>query len=116
MSTNTVSAVTTHVLDAARGLPASGVAVRLESVGESGPTKLAEAVTDGDGRAKQLGPERLEAGDYRLTFATGAYFEGLGTESFYPQVQITFRIGDPEQHHHVPLLLSPFSYSTYRGS
>ncbi|RCW46713.1 5-hydroxyisourate hydrolase [Halopolyspora algeriensis] len=116
MSTDTTSAVTTHVLDAARGLPAAGIAVRLEAADGSDWTHLAEARTNDDGRVKQLGPQRLEAGDYRLTFATGAYFEQLGTESFYPQVQITFRIGDPEQHYHVPLLLSPFAYSTYRGS
>ncbi|MDR7302534.1 hydroxyisourate hydrolase [Haloactinomyces albus] len=116
MSTDTVSAVTTHVLDAARGLPAAGIAVRLEAADGSDWKQLAEAETNDDGRVKQLGPQRLEVGDYRLTFATGAYFERLGTESFYPQVQITFRIGDPEQHYHVPLLLSPFAYSTYRGS
>ncbi|GAA2808771.1 hydroxyisourate hydrolase [Saccharopolyspora taberi] len=130
------SHVTTHVLDAAQGRPASGVSVRLEaaedslagssigtedslagsSIGTTEWTSLAEAVTDADGRVKELGPEQLEAGDYRLTFGTGDYFDRLGIESFYPQVQITFRITDPAQHYHVPVLLSPFAYSTYRGS
>lgn len=111
-----MSAVTTHVLDAARGRPAAGVAVHLEVA--SGPqwTTLAESSTNSDGRIGELGPQRLEPGEYRLTFATGDYFDALGTETFYPRVQISFRIADPEQHYHVPLLLSPFSYSTYRGS
>lgn len=111
-----MSAVTTHVLDAARGRPAAGVAVHLEVA--SGPqwTTLAESSTNSDGRIGELGPQRLEPGEYRLTFATGDYFDALGTETFYPRVQISFRIADSEQHYHVPLLLSPFSYSTYRGS
>ena len=111
-----MSAVTTHVLDAAKGKPATGVGVRLEAADGDGWQHLADAVTDPDGRVRECGPQRLEAGDYRLTFATADYFEQLGVESFYPQVQITFRITDPEQHYHVPILLSPFAYSTYRGS
>ncbi|MDA3625097.1 hydroxyisourate hydrolase [Saccharopolyspora oryzae] len=111
-----MSAVTTHVLDAARGKPAVDVAIRLEAAKGAEWEALADGRTDDDGRIKDLGPERLEAGDYRLTFDTGAYFEAQGTASFYPQVQITFRITDPEQHYHVPILLSPFAYSTYRGS
>ena len=106
-----MSAVTTHVLDAALGRPAAGIAVRLE-----GAEPIAAGVTDEDGRVGSLGPEVLAPGDYRLTFDTGAYFAARGTASFYPLVQITFRIADPAQHHHVPLLLSPFAYSTYRGS
>jgi 5-hydroxyisourate hydrolase len=113
VSESSKSAVTTHVLDAARGRPAAGVAVRLET---SDGVPLAAAETEADGRVTELGPRRVAPGDYRLTFATGAYFERLGIESFYPQVQITFRITDPGQHFHVPLLLSPFAYSTYRGS
>ena len=111
-----MSAVTTHVLDAARGRPAAGVAVRLEAAKGGDWASLAEGRTDDDGRIKDLGPERLDADDYRLTFATGDYFDDQGVATFYPQVQITFRINDPEQHYHVPLLLSPFAYSTYRGS
>ncbi|MBE9375042.1 hydroxyisourate hydrolase [Saccharopolyspora sp. HNM0983] len=109
-----MSAVTTHVLDAAVGRPAAGIAVRLETA--DGSAELGRAATDDDGRARDLGPDRLDAGDYRLTFDTGEYFARTGTDTFYPQVQITFRIADPAQHHHVPLLLSPFAYSTYRGS
>ncbi|MGP4015390.1 hydroxyisourate hydrolase [Saccharopolyspora sp. 5N708] len=113
-----MSAITTHVLDAARGTPAAGVAVRLETAADplADWTALAEGRTDDDGRIKELGPARLGAGDYRLTFDTGGYFDRHGVASFYPQVQITFRITDPAQHYHVPLLLSPFAYSTYRGS
>lgn len=111
-----MSAVTTHVLDANRGTPAAGIAVRLEAATGDGWAHLVDAVTDDDGRVRECGPDRLAAGNYRLTFATGEYFDRLGIDAFYPQVQITFRIADPEQHHHVPVLLSPFAYSTYRGS
>ena len=111
-----MSAVTTHVLDTAHGRPASGVDVWLSSHDSTQWTLLAEATTNADGRVGELGPNRLEPGDYRLTFATGDYFERLGVAFFYPLVEITFRITAPEQHYHVPLLLSPFSYSTYRGS
>ncbi|SFS43274.1 hydroxyisourate hydrolase [Saccharopolyspora flava] len=114
-----MSAVTTHVLDAAQGTPAAGVAVRLETA-DGKPladgTPEATGRTDSDGRCRDLGPERLDAGDYRLTFHTGEYFDQRSTPTFYPEVSITFRITDPGQHHHVPLLLSPFAYSTYRGS
>ena len=105
--------VTTHVLDAARGRPAGGVAVQLlASDGAWRP--IAEAVTDADGRASQLGPERLAPGDYRLRFDTGAYFDAQQVPTFYPEAVVTIRVG--EEHCHVPLLLSPFAYSTYRGS
>lgn len=109
-----MSAVTTHVLDTSRGRPAAGVAVALEA----GPqwTTVATGTTDEDGRIRDLGPEHLRAGDYRLTFDTGEHFARTGADTFFPQVQITFRIADPAQHHHVPLLISPFSYTTYRGS
>ncbi|MGJ7905458.1 hydroxyisourate hydrolase [Actinopolyspora sp. H202] len=116
MSDTTTSAVTTHVLDSSRGLPAAGIEVALEQATRDGWTSLGEAVTNDDGRVKQLGPSQLAEGTYRLTFETGAYFQRLGVDSFYPQVQITFRLADAEQHYHVPLLLSPFAYSTYRGS
>jgi 5-hydroxyisourate hydrolase len=109
------SAVTTHVLDTARGHPAAGIAVRLETESPEW-TLLAEAETDADGRIRQLGPSRLDPGEYRLTFATSEYFDRFGIEAFYPRVQISFRITDPGQHYHVPVLLSPFAYSTYRGS
>jgi 5-hydroxyisourate hydrolase len=104
--------LSTHVLDASRGRPASGVGVRLTTL-DGQP--LAEATTDDDGRVRALGGE-LAAGDYRLTFATGAYFAANGLQGFYPEVVVTFTVADPGQHHHVPLLLSPYAYSTYRGS
>jgi 5-hydroxyisourate hydrolase len=107
------SAVTTHVLDTALGRPAAGVPVRLED--EFGRV-VATSATDADGRARDLGPGRLEAGVYRLVFDTSAYFGHSGQNGFYPEVRIVFTLADPEQHHHVPLLLSPYGYSTYRGS
>ncbi|ASU80101.1 hydroxyisourate hydrolase [Actinopolyspora erythraea] len=116
MNETTTSAVTTHVLDSSRGVPAAGIEVALEQAGQDGWTPVGEAVTNEDGRVKRLGPSRLPEGTYRLTFETAAYFQRLGVDSFYPQVQITFRLADSEQHYHVPLLLSPFAYSTYRGS
>jgi 5-hydroxyisourate hydrolase len=108
-----VSQVTTHVLDAALGAPAVGVAVAL-----CAPTGEVIAIgeTDADGRVTQLGPEQLPAGDYRLEFQTGAYFTASGRSTFYPRVTVEFVLSDASAHYHVPLLLSPFAYSTYRGS
>ncbi|GAA0940565.1 hydroxyisourate hydrolase [Pseudonocardia zijingensis] len=103
--------LSTHVLDATRGTPAAGVPVRLTTVDGR---ELAAAVTDADGRVRDLGG--LTAGDHRLVFATGEYFAATGQKGFYPEVVVTFTVTDPAAHHHVPLLLSPFSYSTYRGS
>lgn len=109
-----MSAVTTHVLDVALGHPAVGVPVALHRVGET--EALATARTDADGRAGALGPGRLPPGRYVLTFDTQAYFAGTGRTAFYPEVSVTFELTDPARHHHLPLLLSPFGYSTYRGS
>lgn len=106
-----MSTVTTHVLDTARGRPAAGVQVRLEAIRDGKADVLASAVTDDDGRVASLGPDDLEAGTYRLVFDTASYNQG-----FFPEVGITFTVADPAQHYHVPLLLSPYSYSTYRGS
>ncbi|GAA2044104.1 hydroxyisourate hydrolase [Agromyces tropicus] len=115
--------ITTHVLDATSGRPAAGVAVEL--FGRSSPPadadgdgwrRLDAATTDADGRVSRLGPEELPAGDYRLRFDTAAYFIGLGVASFYPEVVLTFHVADDGRHVHAPLLLSPFAYSTYRGS
>ncbi|TWP35446.1 hydroxyisourate hydrolase [Leekyejoonella antrihumi] len=109
-----MSAITTHILDTALGRPAHDVPVRLESVS---PTEiLATASTNADGRVPQLGPDRVEAGTYRLVFDVAAYFAATGQQAFFPEVSITFALTDPDQHYHVPLLLSPFAYSTYRGS
>jgi 5-hydroxyisourate hydrolase len=104
--------VSTHVLDAVRGCPAQGVALRLEARREAQWLTITEAVTDADGRVGALCGE-LPPGIYRLTFDVEGY---LGAETFYPEVAVTFRITDGGAHHHVPLLLSPFAYSTYRGS
>ena len=109
-----MSAITTHVLDTAQGRPAGGVPVVLEFQEAKGVWKiLGQGRTDADGRLKDLLPPGapLEAGTYRLTFDTSAYMQG-----FYPQVAVTFTVRDPSQHYHVPLLLSPYGYTTYRGS
>lgn len=107
-----MATLSTHVLDTSLGLPASGVRVALESASGAG---LGEGVTDADGRVAAIGPARLGAGDYRLRFDTGAYFTLLGTTGFYPEVVVTFVV-EGDEHFHVPLLLSPYGYSTYRGS
>lgn len=111
------SPLTTHVLDTARGKPAVGVPVLVEKQSNDGSfTELARGVTNGDGRCPGLLPVGgLEAVVYRITFDIAAYEAG-GPAGFYPFAQIVFRVSDPTQHHHVPLLLSPFGYSTYRGS
>jgi 5-hydroxyisourate hydrolase len=109
-----VSGVSTHVLDTAAGRPAAGVGIRLEQ-GDGGAV-LATARTDDDGRAAALGPDRVVPGTYRLVFDTGAYFARSARPCFFPEVSLAFVVTDPEQHQHVPLLLSPFAYSTYRGS
>ena len=108
-----MSLISTHILDAATGRPAEGVAVSLMN---GHGTEIGAGRTDTDGRVGDLGPERLDTGTYRLSFATGDYFAGTGRDTFYPVVSIDFAVTDSEQHYHVPLLLSPFAYSTYRGS
>jgi 5-hydroxyisourate hydrolase len=110
------SHVTTHVLDTGSGKPAADVAVTLSVFDGAGWVQVAEGVTDPDGRVKQLGPDRLATGTYRLAFDTGKYFAASGTETFFPEVTLTFGVEESEAHYHVPLLLSPFAYSTYRGS
>jgi 5-hydroxyisourate hydrolase len=110
------SRVTTHVLDAVTGRPATGVAVTLERRGPDGWGPLAEGRTDDDGRVGRFGPDALDAGVYRVTFAVADYFAGRGQEAFYPEVVISFTLDDPDAHYHVPLLLSPYAFSTYRGS
>lgn len=101
------SALTTHVLGASAGRPVSGIPVRLERAGEL----LGQGNTDADGRL-ELGPERLKPGTYRLTFDVGGYYP----QSFYPEVTVTFRVSNPQSHLHLPLMLSPFALTTYRGS
>lgn len=111
--------VSTHVLDTAGGRPADGVRVVLDSATtDGGWDRVGAATTDEDGRAPDLVPADavIDAGVYRMTFETGDWFTTRGTPAFYPRVRIEFEISDADQHHHVPLLLSPFGYSTYRGS
>lgn len=107
------SAVTTHILDTTAGVPAGDVPVRLEVRAGQDWTAVASGVTDADGRIRDLGPERLAAGTYRLVFDTAGY---LGDAAFFPEVSVCFQLTDDRAHYHVPLLLSPFAYSTYRGS
>ena len=116
-----MSAISTHVLDTSLGRPAAGVPVALEIAADDDPGRWQPhggGTTDADGRVKHLlrAGAALADGAYRLTFDTGAYFAAHGVESFYPSVTVVFRVRDASQHHHVPLLLSPFGYSTYRGS
>jgi 5-hydroxyisourate hydrolase len=114
-----MSAITTHVLDTSRGRPAAGVPIVLEVIGPRDQwQEIGRGVTDADGRLRTLMPESqaLTAGIYRLVFDTRAYFESQRTRGFYPQVTVAFEVSDGDAHYHVPLLLSPFGYSTYRGS
>ncbi|WP_406049334.1 hydroxyisourate hydrolase [Kribbella sp. NBC_00889] len=109
-----MSSVSTHVLDTGLGLPARGVPVQLSQVKAEETVVLESATTDDDGRVDQLGTG-LEPGTYRLWFDVAAYADASGQDIFFPEVTVTFTITD-ERHHHVPLLLSPFAFSTYRGS
>lgn len=112
-----MSAITTHVLDVARGRPAAKVPIVLELEEGDKLTEIGRGETDDDGRLRTLTAGRpLVAGVYRITFDTGAYFRGLGIESFYPRASIVFEVKAATEHYHVPLLLSPYGYSTYRGS
>ena len=108
-------ALTTHVLDTAHGSPAAGVEVTLC---DAAGNEITRGTTNADGRLSDpLLPEGgLEAATYRMRFDTGAYFAASGTAGFYPYVEVVFTITAPAEHYHVPLLLSPFGYSTYRGS
>lgn len=109
--------LSSHVLDAVRGRPAVGLAVRWERLVDGQWDAVAEATTDDDGRIGDWGSDASTAeGRHRLVFASGDYFAGRDTETFYPEVVVVFEVTDATAHHHVPLLLSPYSYSTYRGS
>ncbi|RZS68098.1 5-hydroxyisourate hydrolase [Agromyces ramosus] len=110
------SRITTHVLDATTGRPAAGVAVELYVRAGDGWSSIATGATDADGRISTLGPDEPASGEYRLRFDTGAYFRARGAETFYPEVVLTVLVADDGRHVHAPLLLSPFAYSTYRGS
>jgi 5-hydroxyisourate hydrolase len=115
----TATTISTHVLDTALGAPAASVAVTLARVNEQGSTSVvSNGVTNADGRVAGLAPQNgsLDGGSYRLCFDVAAYFAATRRTSFYKQVCIDFVVTDEPQHYHVPLLLSPFGYSTYRGS
>lgn len=114
-----MSSISTHVLDLSRGRPAQGVVVVLDQrLGAESWTELSRGATDGDGRISRLAPEslRLATGVYRLRFATGPYFAEQGSRCFFPEVAVIFEVEEPAGHFHIPLLISPYGYSTYRGS
>lgn len=106
--------LSSHVLDAVRGTPARGVEIRWERRVGDGWEPVADAVTDDDGRVS--GWDDTAPGVHRLVFGSGAYFAAQGIPTFYPEVVVVFEVTGADAHHHVPLLLSPFGYSTYRGS
>jgi 5-hydroxyisourate hydrolase len=110
-----VSTITTHVLDTAEGRPAVGVPVVLSRLEDAGWRLVSSGETDRDGRVKDLTPGPVPHARYRLTFDTAAYFAASLQPAFFPEVDVVFEVTDGS-HHHVPLLLSPFGYSTYRGS
>lgn len=109
--------ITTHVLDTALGKPGKNIPVTLFQKSGDNWTVVGQGVTDADGRLKTLTEKAaLEKGAYRLDFAAGEYLMGTHKASFYDTISIVFKVENPEQHFHVPLLVSPFGYSTYRGS
>jgi 5-hydroxyisourate hydrolase len=109
--------ITTHVLDIARGEPAQGITVILELRQASEWAPIGRGTTDGKGRIATLADGPLSPGTYRLTFDIGTYHRDQGLSvAFFPEVRITFNVRDTEEHFHIPLLLSPFGYSTYRGA
>ena len=114
-----MSGITTHVLDTARGLPAADLGVTLERLEQDGgSTEVGRGRTDSDGRARALMPEGAEVtrGRYRLRFDTGAWFARQSVDGFFTQVTVEFEMREAGGHCHVPLLLSPYGYSTYRGT
>jgi 5-hydroxyisourate hydrolase len=109
--------ITTHVLDTAAGHPGRAIAIELERADGGAWHRVGAGITDDDGRLRTLTPSApVAAGTYRLRFHTGPYFAAHGREGFFPVVEVQFTVADGAQHHHVPLLLSPYGYSTYRGS
>ena len=119
MSMPTRGPITTHVLDVSRGRAAAQVPVLLERQGTAGDWKpINRGMTNADGRIEDLMERgsRAEVGVYRLTFDLKSYFDAQATRTFYPSAAVVFEITQPSEHHHVPLLLSPFGYSTYRGT
>jgi len=113
-----MSRITTHVLDTSRGKPAAAVEVTLERADGSGAwAKLSSARTDANGRIAEFpGAGELRAGTHRLRFDTAAYFAGHGIAPFFTTIELVFEVRAPHEHHHVPVLITPFGYTTYRGS
>ena len=113
-----MSAITTHVLDISRGCPGSGIEVALQIRSDGEWKQIGNGVTDANGRCNTLMAVdgQIQAGTYRLLFGVGAYYRARQTETFYAEIPIIFEVLHPEAHYHVPLLISPFGYSTYRGS
>jgi hydroxyisourate hydrolase len=111
-----VTGITTHVLDTSAGAAAGGIPVSLEVRRADVWEPVGTGVTDDDGRLGDLVPDGVDEGTYRIRFDTAAYFAARGVRGFYPEVTVVFDVTDAGEHHHVPLLLSPFGYSTYRGS
>jgi 5-hydroxyisourate hydrolase len=109
--------ISTHVLDTMRGTPAAGLGVTLSRREPNGGWKvIGQDLTDADGRVRELTDGELESGEYRLEFATRPYFERSGLDAFYPEVSVVFNLEDSSGHLHIPLLLSAFGYTTYRGT
>jgi 5-hydroxyisourate hydrolase len=109
--------ITTHVLDTALGRPGKGIAIELERADDGMWHLIGGGVTDDDGRLRTLTPAGpVQPATYRIRFQTGAYFAAQGTQGFFPVVEIQFTVVDGAAHYHVPLLLSPYGFSTYRGS
>jgi len=115
-----MSKITSHVLDTSLGVPAGGIAVELEfnRAGELQPEweSIGQGITDSDGRVKDLAVDHSHSGHFRISFFVADYFQKRNCDSFYPVVRIEFRTNEADAHYHVPLLLNPFGYSTYRGS
>ena len=112
-----ISPITTHVLDTSLGRPARGISVGLEKRVGDVWTEIGSGETDDDGRITNLiAKDSVETGNYRIQFDTGSYFSRTNRTGLYPVVCIEFEVSDADQHYHVPLLLNPFGYSTYRGS
>lgn len=109
-----MKSISTHILDISRGKPAAGVKVVLEFL-QTDFSQIAEGVTDADGRVRDW-QFAMQTGTYRLRFEIADYFAKLSEKCFYPFVEIVFQVDNPDQHYHVPLLLSAYGYSTYRGS
>lgn len=110
--------ITTHILDLSSGKPAAGVRVVLATIEDGIRTKVGAGVTDAEGRLRDLVPKakKLDAGTWELTFETGPYFTARGAQPFHPRIAVMVEITDPAQDYHVPLLISPYGYTTYRGS